>query len=224
MGRMHVQRAIQSADGPGTIVCTDISDLRVKDLSTSFGAEAAAKGIEWLCLTPNHSAEYEAWMAPFRERGFDDIVVLAPIPAVIADAATYLAPGGVMNVFAGVGRGTMVSLDLSDVYLKDVRVIGHSAASIDDLRLTLCQAESGQLSPNRSVAAVGSLSAAREGLKAVQEAAFSGKVVIFPHIKEMPLTTLPNLKEVLPSVYADLKDGREWTVEAEHEFLRHMLP
>jgi len=40
----------------------------------------------------------------------------------------------------------------------------------------------------------------------------------------MPLTPLPELKEKLPSVYAKLKDGREWTVEAEEAFLREMLP
>jgi hypothetical protein len=44
-------------------------------------------------------------------------------------------------------------------------------------------------------------------------------VVIFPHIKELPLTALPDLTETLPNVYALLKDGREWTVEAEAEFL-----
>jgi hypothetical protein len=108
--------------------------------------------------------------------------------------------------------------------MKDARVIGHSASSIDDLRLMLSQAESGDLSPNRSVAAIGSLGAARDGLKSVQDTAFPGKVVIFPQIKDMPLTPLPELKEVLPTVYAKLKDGREWTVEAEEEFLRLMLP
>jgi hypothetical protein len=88
----------------------------------------------------------------------------------------------------------------------------------------LHQAESGELSPNRSVAAVGSLSAARDGLQAVKDTSFPGKVVIFPNIKEMPLTSLPELKDKLPTVYARLKDGREWTVEAEKEFLRLMLP
>ena len=71
------------------------------------------------------------------------------MPPVISDAATYLAPKGVMNVFAGVARGTTVDLDLSDAYLRSTRVIGHSASTIDDLRLMLTQAESGQLSPNR---------------------------------------------------------------------------
>lgn len=88
----------------------------------------------------------------------------------------------------------------------------------------LNMAETGTLSPNRSVAAVGSLSAARDGLQAVKDTVFPGKVVIWPQIKELPLVALTDLKEKLPSVWARLKDGREWTVEAEQEFLRVMLP
>ncbi len=223
MGRMHVQRAIQIADHPATIVCTDISDLRLQDLHDSFAGEAQRAGIELVCLNPNRT-EDAARLAAFKTPGFDDIVVLAPNPALISEAATYLAPRGVMNVFAGVGRGTMAELDLSDVYLRDTRIIGHSASSIDDLRLMLRQAESGALSPNRSVAAVGSLDAALDGLRAVHDATFPGKIVIYPNIKDFPLTALPDLKDRLPSVYARLKDGREWTRKAEEEFLRLMLP
>ena len=224
MGRMHVQRAIQSHDGPGTIVCTDVSDLRLDDLCTSFGAEAEAKGIDWVCLNPLNKESYQDGMARFNEQGFDDIIVLAPVPPVLAEAATYLAPRGVMNVFAGLARGTRVDLDLSDAYLRDTRVIGHSASTIDDLRLMLDQAESGMLSPNRSVAAIGSLGAARDGLHAVQDTIFPGKIVIYPQIKDMPLTSLPDLKDTLPTVHARLANGREWNIEAEQEFLRLMLP
>jgi threonine dehydrogenase-like Zn-dependent dehydrogenase len=231
MGRMHVAHAlalgastIHSSGGPATIVCTDVSDLRLTDLCDTFGAEAKAQGIEWICLNPMNSEAYAAGMARFRDEGFDDIVVLAPIPAVISDAATYLSDRGVMNIFAGVARGTMAHIDLSDAYLRDTRVIGHSASTIDDLRLMLGQAEAGQLSPNRSVAAIGSLGAARDGLQAVRDTTFPGKIVIYPHIRDMPLTALPDLEAVLPSVFARLKDGREWTAKAEREFLRLMLP
>jgi L-sorbose 1-phosphate reductase len=223
MGRMHVQRAIQLADGPGVIVCTDVSDLRLDDLCTSFAQEAARKGIQLVCLNPSRADEYQAGMTGFKGRGFDDIVVLAPIPSVISEAAACLAPRGVMNIFAGVARGTMAQLDLGDTYMKSVRVFGHSASTIADLRLMLRQTETGELSPNRSVAAIGSLGAARDGLQSVKETRFPGKVVIFPHIKEFPLTALPDLKDKLPTVHARLKDGREWTVEAEKEFLRIML-
>ncbi len=223
MGRMHVQRAIQVAGGPTVIVCTDVSDLRLADLQESYGAEAAEKGIEFICLNPTNQAAYAEGMARFREAGFDDVIVLAPVPALIADGATWLAPEGVMNVFAGVGRGTMAPLDLSEAYSKQTRVIGHSASSIDDLRFMLFQAETGALSPNRSVAAIGSLEAAKDGMQALMDTTYPGKVVIYPHIKPLPLTAITDLKESLPTVYARLKDGREWTNEAEAELLRLML-
>jgi threonine dehydrogenase-like Zn-dependent dehydrogenase len=223
MGRMHVQRAVQFSDGPGTIVCSDVSDLRLNELCNSFSSEAEGKGIRWVCVNPNDKEAYATIMAPFFEKGFDDIIMLVPVPVVIADAANRLTPGGVMNVFAGVARGTMVSLELSDVYLKDIRVIGHSASLMSDMQLVLNKWESNQLSPNRSVAAIGSLEAARDGLKAVKDTTFPGKVVIYPNIKEMPLTSLPDFKDRLPSVYAKLRNG-EWTNEAEEEFLRIMLP
>lgn len=224
IGRMHLQRAIQIADGPAIIVCTDISDPRLADLHETMATEAEAKGIDLICLNPADRQTYEAGMAPFRERGFDNIVVLAPEPAVIAEAATWLGSHGVMNVFAGVPRGTMVPLDLSNTYQKGTRIIGHSASTIEDLRLMLDQTESGELSPNRSVAAIGSLEAAGDGLQAVQDALLPGKIVIYPHIQDMPLTALPDLKEKLPGVHARLKDGHQWTVEAEEELLQLMLP
>ena len=223
MGRMHVQRAVQFSDGPGTIVCSDVSDLRLNELCNSFSSEAEGKSIRWVCVNPNDKEAYATIMAPFFEKGFDDIIMLVPVPVVIADAANHLTPGGVMNVFAGVARGTMVSLELSDVYLKDIRVIGHSASLMSDMQLVLNKWESNQLSPNRSVAAIGSLEAARDGLKAVKDTSFPGKVVIYPNIKEMPLTSLPDFNDRLPSVYAKLRNG-EWTNEAEEEFLRIMLP
>lgn len=222
MGRMHVQRAIEFADGPTTMVCTDVSDLRLGELCNSFEPEARSKGIEWVCINPNNKEEYARIMAPYFQKGFDDIIMLVPVPPVISDAGQHLAPGGVMNVFAGVARGTMVNLDLSDSYLKDNRVIGHSASVMSDMQLVLTKWNDNQLSPNRSVAAIGSLSAARDGLKAVKETTYAGKVVIYPNIKEFPLTALADLKDKLPSVFAKLKDG-EWTNEAEEEFLRLML-
>jgi L-sorbose 1-phosphate reductase len=223
MGRMHVQRAIEVSSGPKVIVCTDVSDMRLQDLIDSYASEAAAKGIEFICLNPMNKDIYQAAMARFRPAGFDDVVVLAPVAALIADGATWLADGGVMNVFAGVARGTMATFDVSDVYLRDVRTIGQSGSKIDDMRLMLFQAETGTLSPNRSVAAIGSLAAARDGIKAVKEQTFPGKIVIYPNIADLPLTPLSELEEKLPTVYAKLKDGREWTNEAEAELLRLML-
>lgn len=222
IGRMHLQRAIELPNGPSVIVCTDVSDTRLEDLRQSFEQDARDHLISLICLNPT-KPEDAAQLAEYKAcGGFDDIIVLAPVAAVIADAATYLNRKGVMNVFAGVNRGTMVNLDLTDTLDKDVRVIGHSASTIEDMLTMLRDTEEGRLSPNRSVAAIGSLEAAKVGLQALKDATYPGKVVIFPNIREMPITALPDLKDTLPTVYARLKNGREWTVEAEEEFLRLM--
>ncbi|MCS7059944.1 MAG: alcohol dehydrogenase catalytic domain-containing protein [Anaerolineae bacterium] len=222
IGRMHLQRAIELPDGPSVIVCTDVSDTRLQDLKQSFEQDARDHLITLVCLNPT-KAEDVAQLAEYKQcGGFDDIIVLAPVASVIAEAATYLNRKGVMNVFAGVNRGVMADLDLSDVLDKDVRVIGHSASTIEDMLTMLRDTEEGRLSPNRSVAAIGSLEAAKTGLQALKDATYPGKVVIFPNIKELPITALPDLKHKLPTVYAKLKNGREWTVEAEEEFLRLM--
>ncbi len=223
MGQMHAQRAIRLENGPATILCSARTPHRLQELDETFGPEARAKGVNFICLSLA-DADYAERLAQIAGSGFDDIMVLAPSTAAITEASAYLAPGGVMNVFAGLKRGTMVSLDLSLVYQKNIRFIGHTASTIDDLRQMLRQTEAGQLSPNRSVKAIGSLDAFSDGLKAVRDALFAGKVVIYPQIKNFPLTPLAALKEKLPTVYAKLKDGREWTVEAEREFLELMLP
>jgi len=224
MGQMHVQRAVEAPDGPKTIFCTAWGDRRLRIVESIYRADTEAKAIAFTCVSRENEEVYRQTLEEVGASGFDDIIVMAPDADAIAEAADYLAPGGIMNIFAGVARGTMARLDLSDVYLRDVRFIGHSGLTTEDMRLTLSQVESGNLSPNRLVAAIGSLNAARDGLRAVKDAVFPGKIVIYPHIKDLPLTPLPDLKHKLPTVYAKLKDGREWTREAEEELLRLTLP
>jgi len=223
MGRMHVQKALEMHDHPSTIVCSDASDERLKDLDETFSAEAADKDIEWLCVNPMNKDAYQDAMKKFEDTGFDDIIMLVPIPPVIADAAQWLAKDGIMNVFAGIARGTTVPVDLNDLAFRDVRIIGHSASQVEDMITMLQKVEDGELSTNRSVAAVGSLSATKDGMQALIDAKYPGKVVIFPNIQELPLTAVPDLKEVLPSVAEKFKDGKTWTKEAEAEFLEKML-
>jgi len=221
---MHVQRAIEAPEGPKMILCTARSSRRLSVVESIYRADAEARGVSFTCVSRAEEEAYERALADGRALGFDDIMIMAPSTSAIAEAADCVAPGGVVNIFAGVPRGTMAPLDLSDVYLRGVRFIGHSGLTIENMRLALDLVESGRLSPNRLVAAIGSLGAVRDGLRAVNAAVFPGKVVVFPHIKDLPLTPLPDLEDRLPSVYARLKDGREWTREAEEELLRRMLP
>jgi hypothetical protein len=62
------------------------------------------------------------------------------------------------------------------------------------------------------------------GLEGVISQAFPGKVVLYPQVQDFPVTRLEDLKDVLPGVYALLGPQHSWTVEAEAEFLKELLP
>jgi threonine dehydrogenase-like Zn-dependent dehydrogenase len=224
MGQMHVQLAVQSAAPPKVIVGTDIDAERLQSVVDRLSEEAAAKGITLVTLNPKEMTP-EQFDQRLREltggRGFDDIVSLVPAAALIEHADAFLADGGWFNIFAGVARGTMADVDVDSVVHRGVRHLGSSGSSIADMRTTLQKVESGELSTNASLAAVGGMKAAREGIAAVKNGTFAGKTLIFPLIPDLPLTPLTELKTVLPNVAAKLKDGKFWTKEAEAELLKH---
>jgi hypothetical protein len=64
------------------------------------------------------------------------------------------------------------------------------------------------------VAAIGGLETAAEAIQSVVEGKYPGKVVIFPQIHNLPLTSLKDLKARLPEVAAHL-EGDMWTPTAE---------
>lgn len=232
MGQMHFQRALQAAEPPRLIVATSRVMDRLALLPAKFAELIASRSGETQVLAMASAGRDPA---TFNQQlldaavgtggeGYDDVIVLAPSTQVVMDAMAMMAPGGVMNIFAGLPRGTRAPLDLSGVAASGVRLTGSSGSLIDDLRHMLEVTECGELDPNLSVVAVAGLSAAKEGLAGVIQSQFPGKVVIYPQVLDFPLTMLADLKERLPSVYARLGANESWSVEAEEAFLREMLP
>ncbi|HZO87815.1 MAG TPA: alcohol dehydrogenase catalytic domain-containing protein [Chthonomonadaceae bacterium] len=223
MGQMHVQRAVQHRQPPRRIVATDVDAMRLQSVADRFSKMAQERGIELITLNPKELGDEKFNHELHRlgeGRGYDDIISMVPVAAVIEHAADFLAEGGWFNIFAGVARGTMASLDVNRIIRSRNRFLGSSGSSLADMRETLARVESDELSTNASLAAIGGMEAAAEGLKAVKEGWFPGKTLIFPHIHNLPLTPLSELKEKFPTVYARLKDGQFWTNEAEEELLR----
>ncbi len=222
MGQMHLPRALELEGGPRKVLATDIDTGRLNSLRERFNPIAERRGIELLIVNPNEMTPeaFDKLLHDFTDGGgFDDIVMLAPVPALIEQAVPYLAEEGLMNVFAGVPIGTIVSIDLSGVFMCNIRFVGSSGSKVSDMLDTLRAAESGEISTNTSVAAIGGIEASWDGMKAAKEGTYPGKVVIYPQIAGLPLTAVPDLKERLPAVYTKLTDGMFWNREAEAELL-----
>lgn len=224
MGMMHVQLAIEASDGPRTVVCTDIDTDRLSRIPIRFGEAAEKRGCKLVLLNPKELGDqFEVELNKIAPDGYDDVVCLVPVPAIISQCSRFLGKRGVFNIFAGVGRGTMAELDMNKVIKNNARLFGSSGSSIDDLKMTLSLAERGELSPNMAVAAIGGIEAVKDGLTAVSESAMPGKIVIYPHLKDLPMTPLTKLSAVLPDVAAKLGPDDTWTREAELALLEHFL-
>ena len=224
MGQMHVQRALQLDDGPRLVVATDLVPERLTVLEEKLGQIISGKhqSLQVVMRSPGEESPAsfdDGLLSTTGGVGFDDIVVLAPSARVVSQAVGMLAPKGVMNIFAGLPRGTMASIALGTLVSRGVRFTGTSGSSIRDLRVMLGEAESGRLDPNLSVVAISGLLDAKRGLEGVVNQSFPGKIVVYPQVLSFPLTRLHDLLEVLPCVYEKLGPNESWTVEAEAEFL-----
>lgn len=227
MGQMHVQRALEMPDGPRKVVATNLHWPRMAVLQHKMTPVAEQHGVDLVCVSEEQFASASDMLRRLRDEsdgeGFDDVVVIAANAATAEMAMAMMREGAVMNIFAGLPRGTMSAFDVNLVTQKGVRFTGVSGSSIDDLRQMLDLTESHRLATNRSVSAIAGLEGLPAGLKAVAEGRFAGKVVIYPQVTGLPLTPLEELGNVLPGVASKLDADGGWTNVAEEELLRERL-
>ena len=217
MGQMHVQRAIELPAGPRKVIATEVSDMRLAALKERFGPLAASNNCELLTFNPqtNTQSLHDFVMQETGGQGAEDVVVSVPIAEVMAEADTLMHKDGMLVFFAGVPNGTMAPLNLSTVYMHNAQYTGTSGLTLDDQFQVLSQAAQGSLNPGRSVGAIGGMNAAREGIQAMIDGRYAGKIIIFPQFKDLPLIGLDDLHKIHPDIAEKLEPGNMWTTEAE---------
>jgi len=227
MGQMHVQRAIEKQNGLGCVVVTDLDRKRLDHIENRFGTLARSRNVQLITLAPTDFDSQEAMNARIVELGgpdgYSDVVVLAPVPALVRQGAGLAARNGFVNLFAGLATGTKAPVPIEQL-CRGVKMIGCSGSRISDLRAVLAMVEGKALESNRSVAAIGGLDAAHLGLKSVKEASYPGKIIIYTQVPSFPLTPLEKLAETEPDIAAHLSEDGSWTNETERAFLEKYLP
>lgn len=209
MGQMHVIRLL--AQFPNlTVVGTDTDAARLVALSRKVAA------------VPGAGDRFRGALASeLGEATFDVVAIMAPVPALIAEALQRARPEALINVFAGIPAGTSYALDLDAIISLRAFVLGTSGSEPRDMRLVLDKVTSGTLDTNLSVAAVCGMAGALDGLQAVEERTMDGKIVVYPQLTDLPLTPLERLATVCPSAAVRMRHG-VWTQEAEDALLEAM--
>jgi len=214
MGQMHLQRALELGDGPATLIASDTNAIRLAATIARLGPLATARGRRLVPAGPGEPlgpliAQHSGG------RGADDVIVSVPVGEVMAEAATHMAADGMLVLFAGVANGTLAPLDLAKVYLHGAQYTGTSGSALADQALVIGKTLGGTLSPARSVGAVGGLEAALDGMRAMIDGRFAGKILIFPQVRGLPLTAVDDLARTEPEIAAHLGAGGVWTAAAE---------
>jgi L-sorbose 1-phosphate reductase len=222
MGQMHTQLAVESPDGPARILISDMDDARIENVKQLLADDIAKRGIEFKSMNPGDfesPAEFNAAVREFAPEGFDDIVMLVPVVPVVNDAADFLKEDGLMNVFAGIPAGKQASMNVKDIAHRGMRYIGSSGSRTYHLRHVIELSESGKLRPVTALAAIGGIKDLKKGLKAVINADFPGKTVIFPNCPEMPLKPIGKLDELIDEAADTLDAAGFYTMATEQKLL-----
>jgi threonine dehydrogenase-like Zn-dependent dehydrogenase len=226
MGRMHLQRAIESQHGPRLIVASEVTEDRFTSLNDFFMPMANQHHKELLIVNPKTEPEKYSQIIEtvMSKGGFDDIEVMVAVEPVIVDSIKYIAKKGVINLFAGLKRGITGLFDANLIYgEKQARFIGHSGSDLDDQKAVVDRAISKNLRPELSVAAIGGVNQIADGIRAMKNWVYPGKIVIYPHVIDYPLTGLDELAAKEPEVGKVLGENATWTKEAESIFLDQRL-
>jgi len=216
MGQIWLQTALDSPQPPRSMLVTDIDNDRLEHLEELFRPQAEAKGIEIHFANPLKT-DIASLVEP---QSLDDVVGLCPVWEPMQQMERYVAPDGVINVFAGIKAGTKGPVDLGMIAHRGVTIIGNSGSAVEDLTGVVVGALRGELRPNTSVAVIGPLARVWEAVRRVMYRETSGKICIFPELDLPDLIPLSELASYFPTVAAKLHPHGFWTREAEEELFK----
>jgi len=209
MGVMHVVRGLCQGVAGVKVLGGDLDDRRLEELERIARGPAQKNQVPYRSYNPSQEQP--------EEKG-TYIVIMVPAPKLVAAAVQHGAAGAIINIFAGIPATVEGRVDLQSYIEKGMYFIGTSGSSLADMKTMLAKVQSGQIDTNVSVAAIGSLDGAIEGIRAIEKQLVPGKILIYPACKGLGLVPLEELATELPEVASMLVDGI-WNLEAEKKLL-----
>jgi L-sorbose 1-phosphate reductase len=223
MGLAAIDYIVHCDRRPGLLVVTDIDADRLARAAEVISVEdAAANGIHLVYLNPVSIANpVEALMGLSEGRGYDDVLVFAPVKQVVEQADAILGQDGCLNFFAGPSDpGFKAEFNFYNAHYKFTHIVGTSGGNTDDMIESLQMMAGGRIRPEILITHIGGLDAVADTTMRLPEIP-GGKKLIYTHI-DMPLTAIADfgsMSDINP-LYGELDricraHGGLWSVEAE---------
>ncbi len=228
MGLSAIDLAIHGPEHrPARMVITDIDQARLDRAAEIFPVEHAREcGVELHYLNTSKAADpVEFIKAANNGEGYNDVMIFAPVPALIQQGSALLAYNGCMNFFAGPSKQDfMASINFYDVHYMGHHVVGSSGGNTKDLQDSMNYAAQGLITPSVMITHVGGIDSVAATTLNLPHIA-GGKKLVYTHVS-MPMTAIDDFEQLgaTDPYFADLhlickRNKGLWCSEAERYVL-----
>jgi threonine dehydrogenase-like Zn-dependent dehydrogenase len=227
MGLAAIDYILHCDRKPKFIAVTDISDDRLNRAASLLGVDEAAKnGVEIRYINTSKLDDPIAQLRALTDdRGYDDVLVFAPVKPVVEQADALLGYDGCLNFFAGPSDPNFkAEFNFYNAHYQFTHIVGTSGGNTDDMIESLDMMSKDLINPALLVTHIG-------GLDSVPDTTLNlpnipgGKKLIYTHLK-FDLTAIEEFAEKgeKQPVFAELdaickKHNGLWSVEAENHLL-----
>ena len=221
---------------PRMLVVTDVDEARLSRAARMFGlawdggrADGVVNGVDLHFVnTAGFSDPVKSLKAyPGAEKGYDDIFVMAAVPALISQTSDLLAYDGCLNFFAGpTDKNLTAAFNFYNVHYMMHHVAANSGSFVNDMLDSVDWIGKGILHPEVMVTHVGGLDAAAAATLSLLKVP-GGKRLVYTHVS-LPMTAIADFAEKgkTDPLFAALDricaaHNGLWSKEAEDYLLAH---
>ncbi|RCX12333.1 threonine dehydrogenase-like Zn-dependent dehydrogenase [Anaerobacterium chartisolvens] len=196
MGLGAIDYALHCDRKPGLLVVTDIDAARLERAGSIYTVEDAKKnGVELIYVNTVSSNNPEEYLLSLTGgKGYDDVMVFAPVKPVVEMGDKILGHDGCLNFFAGPSNTAFsAEFNFYNVHYNSTHVVGTSGGNTQDMIESLDMMAGGSINPSSMITHIG-------GLNSVVETTLNlpkipgGKKLIYTNI-DMPLTAIADFAE-----------------------------
>ncbi len=225
MGLVAIDIALHGDVKPSLVVVTDLNQERLDRAKQLFDPQKAAQdGIRLIFAKTSDAGEL---LQLTDGKGYDDVFVYAPVPAVVELGDAILGFDGCLNFFAGpMDKKFSATLNLYNVHYAQHHVAGTSGSVPEDMHDIVRLIGEKRIDPAVMVTHIGGIDAAIDTTLRLPEIE-GGKKLIYTHI-ELPLTPIADFAKLGETderfkVLDELVKSHNglWCAEAERYLLSH---
>lgn len=229
MGLGAISYGLTFENKPKRIVVTEISDARIERAREVISEEEAAEhGVELIYVNTANMAEPQKELMDLTDgKGYDDVFVYIPSPAVCELGNSIMAYDGCMNLFAGpTDPNFSAKINLYDSHYSRSKVIGSTGGTIDDMKEAIDKNAAGLINSAVMITHVGGLDSVVDTTKDLPNVP-GGKKLVYTHIN-MPMTAIEDFGKLGESdpFFKELDEVCKankglWSAQAEKMLLEH---